>query len=1186
MKLLESVRLVQFFLYEADEFKTGAVTGFFGMNGAGKSTLLDAVQIALFGGNGNLVSLNSKADDSSASVRTIRSYCLGQTTPDTASRVRDSATTYITLIWRDTVTGEPLSMGVCIGASYAKAGHDVLGRYLLPGIELAMADHLEVVDGQDRPAEWPVFRERLLKRPISGGEGPLAPDAERFIKRALFALRPKNAAIDEDAFKRALKFGLRMRFDKATVDDVIRRHVLESRPTDIEAFRKTSESFRELLRIFKEVREKIAEAEVIEVDYKKADSDFRKEVTWQALAKDVEAERCNDARNDAEERLQAAQEKLDEAKQKLEALGATKNGLIVEHQAVDAAMRSHKAHAIAGTANEKLTGAVQAFVRDYGSVSGQLRLLRSNAAQPLELVAQASNRTWLAEREPRTLLEPSVVKELASACKQLQDAQEQLGAAREQMQQAKDAASARRAAEEVRAAEETSIQAAANVMAALVPAEQALADAQVTAKTDLAERRQDLERAQQSLDRVNKGRAPLSDNVQRLEAALREAGLHPVPVCDLVKVKNSEWQPVIEAYLGLNREALMMSTAEEEAAAFDVYRKTRGIFGAKILGKLRQKPRDVPPDSVAALITGADQDAVAFVRSKLGSLKQAQTREEALGRNALTPDGMLDSGTEFERLRPVAQHELKLGGTTQTKEQRESLEARVRYCRRAVEDAEWLHKGLEDCLAAVRQLGGAEVFELRLKTEWERVLRATHDAVIGHQMLAESGDEGYQALVARERNLREQVDRAGAEETAVSKEVGGLETGVRTANAALERAKTDALAAAKVRDAARSAEGFDAQFASESWDALLNEFGSDYAKMAERCGKSADRRNESGNTALRAGLSKLEKFIPKFREHPPLDYATNWRAAWTWVQELLQRLRETELHKHEKEMWHAYEAARSAFRNDVAMKLGDNIKRMEKYLKTLNQALENCPPFTNGERYRFRHTVKAEYKALLHFVLNVQEGLVGDDLFGEPEEVPEVFKDLLEDKALANTAANENPLDDYRCFYEFDVEIRRVSGDDNADDPKRIIGVLSARLKSGSGGEHTAPLYVMAGAALSAAYRLQSAGPRDAGMALMLIDEAFLRMDDNNIAATMQYLIDLGLQVFVAGTGSNLPILTPFIHRYYDLARDEQNNTVLVSGHDVSKRARELAQSDLLEFHPELVEKELERLRALQGVAA
>lgn len=53
MKRLESIKLVQFLLYESEEFLVEETTGIFGPNGSGKSTALDAVQIAMFGANKN-----------------------------------------------------------------------------------------------------------------------------------------------------------------------------------------------------------------------------------------------------------------------------------------------------------------------------------------------------------------------------------------------------------------------------------------------------------------------------------------------------------------------------------------------------------------------------------------------------------------------------------------------------------------------------------------------------------------------------------------------------------------------------------------------------------------------------------------------------------------------------------------------------------------------------------------------------------------------------------------------------------------------------------------------------------------------------------------------------------------------------------------------------------------------------
>ncbi|HRK76052.1 MAG TPA: AAA family ATPase, partial [Streptococcus parasuis] len=59
--ILEKIHCVQFYLYEQITVELKQISGIFGPNGAGKSSFIDAVQIAMFGGNQNLVALNAQA---------------------------------------------------------------------------------------------------------------------------------------------------------------------------------------------------------------------------------------------------------------------------------------------------------------------------------------------------------------------------------------------------------------------------------------------------------------------------------------------------------------------------------------------------------------------------------------------------------------------------------------------------------------------------------------------------------------------------------------------------------------------------------------------------------------------------------------------------------------------------------------------------------------------------------------------------------------------------------------------------------------------------------------------------------------------------------------------------------------------------------------------------------------------
>jgi hypothetical protein len=261
--------------------------------------------------------------------------------------------------------------------------------------------------------------------------------------------------------------------------------------------------------------------------------------------------------------------------------------------------------------------------------------------------------------------------------------------------------------------------------------------------------------------------------------------------------------------------------------------------------------------------------------------------------------------------------------------------------------------------------------------------------------------------------------------------------------------------------------------------------------------------------------------------------------------------------------------------------LSQNIEALDVTMNQLNRVLKECPAFTNGERYQFKRVIRPHFKQLLEFVKNIASFGPQEDLLGGAGEIPAQFKELLEDKIAPGAGSIKSPLDDYREFYEFDVEIIR---DDPLTAKPKVVGQLSKRLGPGSGGEHRAPLYVIAGAALASAYRLDR-GNRD-GIRLILLDEAFNKMDPTNITATMRYLQDLGLQVLMASPGENLGVLTAYLHRYYDIAKDPVRNVILINGHDVTEETREMFMSDDLDTYPELIEQEVNRMRETGTTAA
>ena len=396
----------------------------------------------------------------------------------------------------------------------------------------------------------------------------------------------------------------------------------------------------------------------------------------------------------------------------------------------------------------------------------------------------------------------------------------------------------------------------------------------------------------------------------------------------------------------------------------------------------------------------------------------------------------------------------------------------------------------------------------------------------------------------------------------------------RGAGEALSAAQTAAVLAEQHPD-------FDGTFAGEGWDRLLARYDTDFAEMSASCERLAQECEHRAERITNRAATAFGEFVVSYQAVVAPEIRAEWRSCHLWLANEIERLERTELHRYRQLADQAALDAANAFRMDVATRLSDHLNSLETQISRLNSALSHCPSFSNGERYTFVMHKREQYNSLRKFVKDIAAYGPQEDLLEGAGPMPPEFEALLADKVTSGSSGNRSPLEDYREFYDFDVAIHRQ---DPLTGEKTKIGFLSERLGTASGGEHRAPLYVIAGAALASAYRMPLDGPPRDGAGLIMLDEAFDKMDATNLIATMLYLENLGLQVLLASPGENKVLLEAFLHRYYDVQRDSAYN-VRMDGHDVSAAARELLRSDLAEFHPELIERQIAIAREMPLVA-
>lgn len=1141
MQLLERVHLVQFFLFEAQTLRLDPTSAIIAPNGAGKSALLDALQIVLLGGDRSRIRFNAQAGGSHR-ARSIRDYCLGVFRSGDGGRKRRTATTYISLVFRDQDSGVPLTAGIALGASIDEPDHRQHGLYLFPGVALELEDHLERINGKDLPLEWSRFRELGAARCREAGtRTELHTTSERFVRDLLLHLRASPTPhADVGAYRKAFQNALNLQRVE-DVDLFVRTLVAEDRPTDIARFRALLDSFRQIKEKIEQVRQRIEAAEVVERKYERVAAQAVRAASYRALQAEYRRDLLGEQIEQAETTLAKTTEQLASRQRELIQAREERDTLREEYEHTQARLHGNQGYGeqarfdeLATRDHERLARLHQELLRDMSQVRSQLQSLDGLKLAQLDTTTlRASLESW--NQHCETLVDQPAEQALPWSPEILHEqARHLLATARP-----------------------------------LIDAANAHARERHTALDKARER---LRAARENQKRLESGQAELHPDTLRLMAYLRDEGIDAVPVCDLIQVRDARWQPAIEAYLRNNLEALLIPLPQEQQAV-RLYRSLSGgraIYGVKLAlssqtrnGRAMDRPAS---NSVAALLESENNDALAFIRRQLGELACVESEAELIASSrGLTRDGMLSRGGSTERLRLPAANELKIGA----KDNRSRARA--------------LRSDLDAATAEVRQLDGevqqidAFVHGLARLASPDAIADALHERALEHTTLHR---RYHLALENRAAALDPDLLR-------LSTQVTHLKDAYNAADKRIERLIGDERETTNARDsmvilldglrgqeelAARAAteafarEDVDHALVERSRSSLDDKFQT-LEERARRCEERARDSDGQLTNLLPDAWSALTQYAHDHHLSP--DFAPEqWRPARTLLQRELAQLRDTELVQYEQDARQAYDTAVETFRSNVVATLYENFEKLKLQINTLNRTLRQSPAFSNNERYQFHYEVLPEFRELQRFIQRAADVGSEDNLFGSAGEVPAAFRELIEHDSGTRTGAS--PLDDYRRFFRFEVKIRQEDRD---------IGTLSERMRSGSGGEHRAPLYVIAGAALAAAYGKSAATP--GGMGLILLDEFGDKIDAQNARATTNYLRSLGLQLVLAAPDTAQGTLSGVLDSYIELFRD--GDLLQVERIEVKDAARDLLLSDGFDLHPELLADEIARIQAQQS---
>lgn len=666
---------------------------------------------------------------------------------------------------------------------------------------------------------------------------------------------------------------------------------------------------------------------------------------------------------------------------------------------------------------------------------------------------------------------------------------------------------------------------------------------------------------QREIDELKRRRQGLEDGHFDLPAHVEAAVRHletqipaarPRVLCNLVQPREgSRWQNAIEGLLGGNRfvilvdpqyEASAIRSMRHEMPAVRQGREASVVQGE--LAKRRAENQALSPDAVLQELVIADETARAYLVASYGRYVKVADAQALRGApQALTMDGMasggfkmfsswvedgeLAFGAEARRKRVVRLSREIEGKTRERDTHRASAEALAAWGARLlglklVPIAPMLDKlgetqrGLSSLAAELASLDDSDLIAL------ERRVSRAEQLLDGHQRLSNTASRLAGEAQGQARGFERNIADAEAK-------LAGCQDGVRQVNA-------------RVAELIRLNPHFDpVRLDRRARDAAMEQTSASFdGRRRQQAGlyrqeREAFERKLEAHNLLSSSFDERVDFQPCQSTQGEYEWQAygGVPAARRQIAAMLERLDQVRILNNTSELRGAEKSFNNTFSTHFALAVRTAVEQGIDPLKRLNEKLKRLAFGEDRFEIEYGQMVK-EYKKYFDLfqelnrlaetqtpvdLFSADAGVLSADSVVALEDIKLLLLDTNRDHALRRL----KDIADYRNYRQYDI--RKYSEDGR----EASLG----RMATFSGGELMTPAYLVRAAVLAQAFRQFEKTP---SLKLMMIDEAFDKMDEGRTAAVMRYLNEnLGLQLVVAmpsrASGPLLELFS-FEHRF------------------------------------------------------
>lgn len=660
----------------------------------------------------------------------------------------------------------------------------------------------------------------------------------------------------------------------------------------------------------------------------------------------------------------------------------------------------------------------------------------------------------------------------------------------------------------------------------------------------IREATKELREKEEALEDMNNDRKPypkeLKEARQQLQSALSDRygrTIHVHILADLFDITDEKWKNAVEGRLGRLKKSMITEPAYALDAA-KIFRKMKRFEEADLINSAAIK-RESPAAEENSLYEAVhtDLDYVDWcLKRYLGRIRKCETVEELdMVRDGVTPDCYSYSNYIFRHLRSRDYTKGACIGTRISKTRMRELADEI--------------ESLQEYLIGQRQteasLKDAQKYET-LSQEDGQILRLSS--------AADELEEYYRKQEVLQKELKELED--GTRTAELKAEQKELETDVAEKEDASRDIQKEQIRLGGVVQAAER----DIRDLKAKLDELTTGFVENKELTEEVAAEIAKRTEASYRQLVKGQCDRLaereaeladERTIARNcfnREYPAYGF-TGVEHSNEVYDQVLERCRKDFEPKYKEEFRKQYELVYHSLRDNVIATIHGEIKAAYRHRRDINRMLSKIrfsdsiyqidilpAKNENGQFYDMLMAEELDSKVIDTGGIDGQMSLMEDDFFRKYEQkiqlLTEKFMPLREEDSQ-NREKHRQEMEkfaDYRNYLTFSMYEQVI--DEYGMEKKNYVDDMAG---VDSGGEGQNPKYVALLAGFAMLYMQQT--NRDSKIRLVLLDEAFSKMDKERSEVCLRYARELELQLIVCVPDERLQSLIRNVDSVYGFRR-------------------------------------------------